>query len=738
MMKKILIFSTLVLSLLPLIAVYHKIGGCATPLDVQSLVVENGIAYLAEGFLLHMNTTNAIFQTLDVSDPLNPFPLDIYTLPFQYYFNHLQVDIENETAYLAQDNVLKVVDVSAPADLTYINSLSGHACDVCVVDTILYKAADTDGLKIYDVSDPQNIVLLGSLVNPGYCDCVTVAGDLAFVGFNSYPYMGLQVIDVSDPYNPVLLGSLTGFSPESIAVSGTLALVASGGLYIIDTYYPEFPIMLSHFYSAPQNAVSVTIADSIAYLACYRWSTDVFDGSMKAIDFSAPQNPFLVSTYASAGAVFDVQIGGDIAYLAGSDGLQCVDISQPQNPALVASLDTLYAQSFVFAGDLAYVAGWGDLEIVDVSTPQNPVMVGFCDTQESANNIAVVDNIAYVSGTQLHLALPVHLACVLELIDVTDPQNPTSLSTYEIGNQNNGDPPAGCVAVSAETAYIAYGSSLKVIDVSDPQNPTSCSDYTAPGDIRSITVADSIAYVSTSADLQILDISVPQSPSLLGSYGFPADYVSLSGNLACVAVGNSGLHILDVSDPATPVLVSSIPPQHATSYIDRCLIRDDMLYISDNDWNEICVYDISVPQSPVLLTRYDWNLSTSDMWTDGDLLYTANGAYGLNIHDLTLVDVDDPVQIPPSAFQMSNYPNPFNPETTLSYILPSAGMVSLMIYNSRGQLVRSLLNEEQSAGEHSLIWNGKDDFGNSVASGLYLCRIASNGKHETRKMLLLK
>ncbi len=102
------------------------------------------------------------------------------------------------------------------------------------------------------------------------------------------------------------------------------------------------------------------------------------------------------------------------------------------------------------------------------------------------------------------------------------------------------------------------------------------------------------------------------------------------------------------------------------------------------------------------------------------------------------VGIDDEVQTPETAMQLYNHPNPFNPETTISYTLPASGMVSLEIYNSRGQLVRRLLNEEQPAGEHALIWNGKDDSGHSVASGLYLCRIACNGKQETRKLLLLK
>ncbi len=99
---------------------------------------------------------------------------------------------------------------------------------------------------------------------------------------------------------------------------------------------------------------------------------------------------------------------------------------------------------------------------------------------------------------------------------------------------------------------------------------------------------------------------------------------------------------------------------------------------------------------------------------------------------------NDDAVLPPPALDLSNYPNPFNPETTISYTLPVSGSVSLDIYNSRGQLVRSLINEELPAGAHALVWNGRDDFGKGVASGLYLCRIACNGQQETRKLLLIK
>jgi len=87
---------------------------------------------------------------------------------------------------------------------------------------------------------------------------------------------------------------------------------------------------------------------------------------------------------------------------------------------------------------------------------------------------------------------------------------------------------------------------------------------------------------------------------------------------------------------------------------------------------------------------------------------------------------------------LNNYPNPFNPSTTIFYNLPACGQVELNIYNIRGQFVRKLVNEKQTMGHHTITWNGKDGKGRPLASGMYLCHINFLGKHETKKMILLK
>ena len=85
-----------------------------------------------------------------------------------------------------------------------------------------------------------------------------------------------------------------------------------------------------------------------------------------------------------------------------------------------------------------------------------------------------------------------------------------------------------------------------------------------------------------------------------------------------------------------------------------------------------------------------------------------------------------------------NRPNPFNPETTVSFSLAQAGPVQLTVYNVRGQLVRTLVDEPLEAGEHSVLWRGVDSHGRPVASGVYLLRLHSAGHTGTGKMLLLK
>ncbi|MFB3844280.1 MAG: T9SS type A sorting domain-containing protein [Candidatus Cloacimonadaceae bacterium] len=93
---------------------------------------------------------------------------------------------------------------------------------------------------------------------------------------------------------------------------------------------------------------------------------------------------------------------------------------------------------------------------------------------------------------------------------------------------------------------------------------------------------------------------------------------------------------------------------------------------------------------------------------------------------------------PALSFLKNNYPNPFNSETTIRFTLPKKGNANLSIYNTKGQLVKTLHNGMTKAGETSLTWNGTDNQNQRVSNGIYFYKLNANGKVETRKMMLLK
>lgn len=106
----------------------------------------------------------------------------------------------------------------------------------------------------------------------------------------------------------------------------------------------------------------------------------------------------------------------------------------------------------------------------------------------------------------------------------------------------------------------------------------------------------------------------------------------------------------------------------------------------------------------------------------------------------TIVGLETPNQamLPKEMVLYPNYPNPFNPSTTIRFALPEALEVTLGIYNITGQLVRTLFSGRQAAGVHSMVWDGIDDNDRPAASGIYLCRLQAGGHSAIRKLVLVR
>lgn len=281
------------------------------------------------------------------------------------------------------------------------------------------------------------------------------------------------------------------------------------------------------------------------------------------------------------------------------------------------------------------------------------------------------------------------------MINISNPANPTFVSGYDWSFSGKGTTQE--VFVSGNYAYCADGSAgLKIVNISNPASLSLAGEYesqTAYG----VFVSGTFAYVAdgTSSGLKIINVSNPGNPTLAGSYTTPggAYDVVVSGNYAYVADWGFGLQIVDVSNPASPSLAGSYNSSGTAWGV--CVVGE-FAYVAD--------------QSTLLILRF-------------------NGA----------VDVDDSDDQLPYQFSLSqNTPNPFNPVTTIEFSIPQRSIVTVEIFNALGQKVRTLVNEPKAAGSYRIEWNGQNDTGLPVATGVYVYRIQAGDFSQTKKMVLVR
>ena len=153
--------------------------------------------------------------------------------------------------------------------------------------------------------------------------------------------------------------------------------------------------------------------------------------------------------------------------------------------------------------------------------------------------------------------------------------------------------------------------------------------------------------------------------------------------------------------------------------------------------NNIYKYDHDFAEPEVLFSSGHSN--PADIYCNNfdDILAVPNlGAPQVDFIPLNLVGINEN-NILTDYTLTQNYPNPFNPTTTISYQLPKNGKVEITVYNLKGQKVKTLINETLESGNHSVIWEGTDENGKSVSSGIYLYNLKINYESVAMKRMVL-
>jgi len=191
---------------------------------------------------------------------------------------------------------------------------------------------------------------------------------------------------------------------------------------------------------------------------------------------------------------------------------------------------------------------------------------------------------------------------------------------------------------------------------------------------------------------------------------------------------------------------------------DSMLLADDAMYFSENRQQEYIETALSSAVENGINGFYYFNLTAPENFGSGSpeldkylrfcglirrdtdepkvALFSFANLYNQLVAK-TEIELKEEI-IPESFVLHQNFPNPFNPETIINYQLPEKVHVNISVFNLRGQRVRILENREREAGYHTVRWDGCDELGNKVVSGIYLYRIQAGDFICTRKMALMK
>ena len=233
--------------------------------------------------------------------------------------------------------------------------------------------------------------------------------------------------------------------------------------------------------------------------------------------------------------------------------------------------------------------------------------------------------------------------------------------------------------------------------------------------------------VSTGSDCAWIDYIV--FPTATTEVGDPVIAVDMTEhNFGSVTTGQAPFNISNSGEGILAGQISLSSESVFTLSLDGAEPSHQLNYSLDPEQS----LEVTVHFNPIADEEYSDNIMITSNDPDNQQLVISVSGTGEGVSN-----VDDNL-IPQVTKLKGNFPNPFNPETSISFAVKENGPLSLKIFNLKGQLVKTLVNEQVKAGYHRVVWDGKDNFGTDVATGIYLYRLETKTYNQTKKMMLMK
>jgi len=714
--------------------------------------------------LLYVANNHTGLKILDISDPGLPVVVGSLELPgkaanITFYGNFIAVGMFGDGVYMVD-----VEDPTSPSRVVGIDT-NMWVRETAVYDHYLLVADFLRGVRIYDIENMITPRLVATFLDDDLPQGVTVLNQYAYLS----GYSGITILDMTDPDVPIAVNHISSDVPiGTIRIDGQVlyAGIVPGGVRAYDLQDPVNPIdpVLVSFdsgkYPTHLEMIKQTLyAPSEAY-------------GVVILDCAEPLIPIIKDRIPTSGHLRAVEVRDDLLVMAGFDsGLMTFYISNPALPQQIGvwepDQDT---HDIYFSGTTAMVAADHEgVAMIDLTNPASPEDIGWFHDGSFLQVLGVTG--------QGPLGYVAHYGQIgFKILDISEPSNPHLLGEIM------GIPPTK-VVVRDHYAFLA-GDNIMVADVSDPAAPVIVDVEPTQFKVEDIAMDGDLLYAVTASwgatRFYICDVSNPEAVTTLATmidYGttyrlaFEHPYVYLAND-------ERGVVIIDVSNPHQPEEVGS----YQTGGFANCVaVRDGTVYVGASGTG-LWILSNDLITTPVELTdltvarqgnscRVGWTVHSaqevssyrlSRVGSSGgaEVVSTvpAHGAGEYKIVDsrapltevtylLDALDGDNGVErigtvVAPPAEAMSAalgcHPNPLNPATVVSYTAPEGGAVQVDVYDPRGALVRSLVNEVVAAGDHTVTWDGRDGAGRRVAAGLYLARLKTNNYVRTTKMVVVE
>tara|TARA_R110002072_G_scaffold42064_22_gene119148 strand:- start:35472 stop:37358 length:1887 start_codon:yes stop_codon:yes gene_type:complete len=385
-----------------------------------------------------------------------------------------------------------------------------------------------------------------------------------------------QAMDLSDPLSPVLLPPLElATETNAIHIEGNRAYLSqrSGGLLVVDISNPASLLVIEEVVT-DEEFYKISNGVAFTYESHSFFTTDITNSSPIPLGFLAlpDGNP-----------IYGIHIHQQIGFISTrSDKVYIVDLSDPSNPEIASVIEDGQAvrSRFFVDGSTLYTADRDEnIHIYDISDIEQPILYDQLNTPANVLKLFIEDNCLYILGNNRGI----------QVLEVSDPTNAELIGSINI----DGYPDTAFVKDNHIYAPLE-SKELAIFDVSTPTTPVAAT-FPGPHGAWDVCLTDEMAYTVNDTGLHVFDISNQLDPQYLGSYetNSRAWDVEVVEEIAYISVQDTGLVVLDVSDPSSIVRLgwySKINP------IRLKIINDLVMLESDQGIELISVQDPAFPR----------------------------------------------------------------------------------------------------------------------------------------------